>query len=322
MENLSPLHIGTGRENYDTSAAELHSDTLSAALAAVGVGCGVLKGEGVETFLKSFALSSAFPYYEDHYFLPKMQGKLQVKVKGKEEYQYRKQLKKVKFVEASLWKQLAAGQSIEVDTAQLQGPYLLAPCMNMDFLSKRQVNQRANVCRDGDDEYTEPFYFEWMYFHKKAGLYCLTDATGDTLSTLQLLFTTLGENGVGTDRSVGGGAFTVRTTPFDIPEPEDADTQMTLSLYIPTTDEADTLIDSEAVFSLLLRGGYMAGSTVENLRHLKKKSVYAFGVGSMFSLSRELEGRVVNIQPDVKMEGMHPVWRSGRALCVKIKRGL
>ena len=37
LKNLSPLHIGTGKENYDFSATELQSDTLSAALAAIRV---------------------------------------------------------------------------------------------------------------------------------------------------------------------------------------------------------------------------------------------------------------------------------------------
>ena len=33
--NLSPLHIGTGHDDYSTSSYELPSDTLSAALVAI-----------------------------------------------------------------------------------------------------------------------------------------------------------------------------------------------------------------------------------------------------------------------------------------------
>jgi len=32
---LTPLHVGTGKEDYDSSAGMLQSDTLSAALAAI-----------------------------------------------------------------------------------------------------------------------------------------------------------------------------------------------------------------------------------------------------------------------------------------------
>ena len=37
LKEMSPLHVGTGKENYDFSASHLHSDTLSAALAAMKV---------------------------------------------------------------------------------------------------------------------------------------------------------------------------------------------------------------------------------------------------------------------------------------------
>jgi len=37
LKDMSPLHMGTGKENYDFSASQLHSDTLSAALVAMKV---------------------------------------------------------------------------------------------------------------------------------------------------------------------------------------------------------------------------------------------------------------------------------------------
>ena len=58
MTHFSPLHIGTGKENYDFSASDLHSDTLLSALAAMRVQMG--QTENLESFLSSFLLSSAF----------------------------------------------------------------------------------------------------------------------------------------------------------------------------------------------------------------------------------------------------------------------
>ena len=66
LKNLSPLHIGTGKENYDFSAAELQSDTLSAALAAIRAQKG--KTDDLAEFLDSFKLSSAFPFIDNHFF--------------------------------------------------------------------------------------------------------------------------------------------------------------------------------------------------------------------------------------------------------------
>ena len=61
MTHFSPLHIGTGKENYDFSASDLHSDTLLSALAAMRVQMG--QTENLESFLSSFLLSSAFPFF-------------------------------------------------------------------------------------------------------------------------------------------------------------------------------------------------------------------------------------------------------------------
>jgi CRISPR/Cas system CSM-associated protein Csm4 (group 5 of RAMP superfamily) len=66
LKNLTPLHIGTGKENYDFSASELQSDTLSSAIAALRVQhCG---DRNTKAFLNSFTISSAFPYIGDHFF--------------------------------------------------------------------------------------------------------------------------------------------------------------------------------------------------------------------------------------------------------------
>lgn len=94
---------------------------------------------------------------------------------------------------------------------------------------------------------------------------------------------------------------------------------MSLSLFIPTEDELDGLLDGSPRYSLLLRGGYMAGSSVEEFRHLRKKMVYAFGEGSVFETTKPLVGKLVDLRPDWNDIRIHPVYRSGRALTLKIK---
>ena len=65
FKNLTPLHIGTGKENYDFSSSVLHSDTLSSALASLRAQKG--KTSDIESFLMSFTVSSAFPYFGEFY---------------------------------------------------------------------------------------------------------------------------------------------------------------------------------------------------------------------------------------------------------------
>jgi CRISPR-associated protein Csm4 len=76
---------------------------------------------------------------------------------------------------------------------------------------------------------------------------------------------------------------------------------------------------SESKYGLILRGGYIAGSQEESFRHLLKKSIYMFGVGSTFTSSKPLQGKVVDLKPKWNDERMHPVYRSGRPFYVPIK---
>ena len=317
LKNLTPLHIGTGKENqYDFSASDLHSDTLSAALAAIRIQHG--KTDGVEAFLQSFTISSAFPFWENTFFLPKFQGKIHVKVAGKEDYAYRKLLKKLKYVDIALWSDLVRGYEVLIDESQVKDDFLLATSEGFEKPYRSQVNQRVSVPR-ADNEEATPFFFNWKYFHEKAGLYCLTDAQGERFDELLNLFQLLGEAGLGTDRNIGGGKFETEAGMLDLPAIPDANHAMLLSLYIPAKDEIAKLQLRKARYELLLRGGFMAGSEEESLRHLRKRSVYMFGVGSLFPVKEPLTGRIVDLAPAWHDGRMHPVFRSGRPFYIPIK---
>lgn len=317
MYNLSPLHIGTGRENYDSSASELHSDTLSSALAAVGVETGM--SGNVEDFLTSFSMSSAFPFIET-FFSSQTTGTIECRCRRRRRERVQKKLKKVKYVEQNLWKQIVTGATPCISKSQIQGVFIVPKDECIEPLSNSQVMQRVSVSRDGTKD-AEPFYFEWNYFNKDAGLYCLTDAKEHVLKLISQLFVQLGENGIGTDKNIGGGKFEVEIANelFSFGEPKDAKRRMSLSLFIPTEDELDGLLDGSPRYSLLLRGGYTAGSSVEEFRHLRKKMVYAFGEGSVFETTKPLVGKLVDLRPDWNDIRIHPVYRSGRALTLKIK---
>lgn len=317
LKNLTPLHIGTGKENqYDFSATDLHSDTLSAALAALRSQEGKMNDIG--DFLQSFTLSSAFPFWDTVCFLPKFQGKIKVKIIAKEEQAYRKQLKKLKYIDVSLWSKLIQGDEVIVENSQLKDDFLLKILADFEKPYKSQVNQRVNVPRV-DNENADPFFFNWTYFHEKAGLYCLTDAKDEKFKELLNLFNLLGEIGLGTDRNIGGGKFDVESGTLDLPEISDANQTMLLSLYIPKKEEITKLNLKTARYELLLRGGYMSGSSEESFRHLRKRSVYMFNVGSLFPTTETLTGKIVNLVPAWNDERMHPVFRSGRPFYLPVK---
>lgn len=314
----SPVHIGMGKDYYDFSSSELHADALTAALAAVRAMNG--KTEDLETFLQSFTLSSAFPFHLNEYFLPKPVGRIPIKVKDQKEETYRKGLKGIKFIERDIWNQIINGKEVLVESQQLQGDFLV--CGDKEFAKpyQHQVSQRVAVCRNGEKDAT-PFFFDWTCFNQDSGFYCLTDAKGNLFTELVNLFIELGENGIGSDRNIGGGHFTVTTSTINFSVCSDAQQLLLLSPYIPTEEEHQKLNWKASNFNMILRGGYMAGSNEEKYRHLWKRSVYMVNEGAMLVGIREIKGKVIDLSPEetTEMRSPHPVYRSGRPFYLPIK---
>lgn len=312
------MHIGMGRESHDFTNSALHSDALTAALAAMKAQRG--EQNSIYEFLQSFRMSSAFPFYKDELFLPTPMGRLNVRIKGKEEHQYRKGLKKVKYASLPIWKRLIKGESLELEEWQLKDGFISNnACQKELIVSKRQVNERVGVPRSGSDD-SEPFFFEWNYYDQQAGLFVMTDATDIVLQEIIDLFESLGQQGIGTDKSIGGGKFDAALAgSISFEESKEANAQMLLSLYIPTEEEVGRINLEESSYQLILRGGFIAGSSHEQFKHLRKKSVYMMDVGSVLLTSEPIEGKIVDLRPEWNDESLHSVYRSGKALSVPIK---
>ncbi len=317
LKEMSPLHVGTGKENYDFSSSCLHSDTISAALASMKVR--FVGEDGVKEFLDSFVISSAFPYIGEHFFLPRPLGKVDIEINDCDEYTSRKKLKSIRYIEQILWKRLVNGERVVVSISQLKNGFLLSNGKDFRQPYKSVVHQRVAVPRT-DELCAEPFYFDWTFFEDNAGLYCLTDAKGQKLDELVALFELLGENGIGTDKNIGGGKFSVETFPFVISDIKDSDSSMLLSLYLPTEKEISHIDLYNSRYEVCHRGGFMAGSQENDFWHLRKKSIYMFSVGSILKTSIPLEGKVVDLHPDNYQDPrMHPVYRSGKPFVIPIK---
>ena len=319
LKNLTPLHIGDGRENYDFSSTTLHSDTLSAAIASIRANEGYT--DDVKAFLQSFVISSAFPFVGETLFFPKPQGKIDIHITDGEEYHSRKLIKKIRYLEYSLWSKVTHGERLEVESSQIKDVFLISADKVMVFEKPyaSQVNQRVLVYR-ADNARAEPFFFEWNYFNPNAGLYCILDTQDDVRrNEIIKLFEKLGDIGLGTDRSVGGGKFNVESKDWAFEVANETNAQMLLSLYIPTKDELSGLCLQDSRYELLLRNGYMAGSSYPNYTHLRKKSIYAFNVGSIFRSTTIPCGKVVDLRPEWNDDKMHPVYRSGKPFVVSIK---
>lgn len=318
LVNMTPLHIGKGRDSYEVASPILSSDALSSALASVRAMRG--KVHDINAFLESFVISTAFPFAGNEFFLPRPNGHLDIRVKNLEEKEYRKGLKKLKYIAEPIWNQLVSGVDIEIEKSQLCGEFLLSSSNSKCNLPTVRVsNQRVKVPRI-DNKDAMPFSFEWTFFRhgdNASGLYCLLDAEPARREEIINLFEILGSLGIGSDKSVGGGHFDIKVDEVDLPTNK-GNNKLLLSCYIPTVEELSQLHMADSSYSLIKRGGFIAGSSIENKRQLRKKTVYMFEAGSVFSTQADLKGKVVELTPNWDAEDMHPVYRSGRPLYVNV----
>ena len=320
LEGLQALHLGTKSETHDFSGSLLHSDTLSAALAATKAQGGV-SSEEVLKFISSFAVSTAFPYIGEYYFFPKPLGELPVAMSKQEEQLHRKALKKVQFVEFSIWRRMINGEEIHLDRdVQYEGAYLLpASLTNFTPPFKKQINQRVTVSRDNHNE-TTPFFFEWIYFAPNAGLFFLAEAeSSEVLKEVVRCTELLGYSGIGTDKNVGGGQFTISQEELEFDAPKQTSEQLLLSSYLPSKEELDQIDLTQSRYKLEQRTGFIAGSNQHQLRHLRRKGIYLLEVGSLLKTKQLLKGKVVNLRPAWEDAALHPVYRSGKPISIPIK---
>ena len=310
LKNLCPWHLGIGKEDYDFSAPVLESDAIIAALTSIKASKG--GKDNLKDFIQSFKLSSAFPYINNILFLPRMSGNNRIHVEGEDDAICRKRIKKIQFIEYPLWIELLKGNEIIAHKEQIQSSFLTCHSNYSTNIFFKQVVQRVAIPRD-EESLSVPFFFEWTYFNNndKCGLYCIVDCNKETFQEIVSLFETLGEIGIGTDKSVGGGKFEIDISNICFPEYKNTNASILLSTYIPLKDELKVIDFSNSSYDLLLRGGFMAGSSIYELRHLRRKSIYMFKPGSVLKTSQPLKGQIVDLAPNWNDNRMHPVYRSG-----------
>ena len=312
------LHIGRGADELDKTSTTYSSDALKSALFAVGLPYYPEWAQNPEGFFQSFRLSSAFPWCGPDFFLPKP-GNIRFRFESSNDLTQAKRAKRLSYISATLFRTWAAAPDQEVAVNELQtgdGAFLFTG-KGKKFLHTA-VQQRAQVPAGGEGE-TRPYYFERLLFSEDSGLYFLIAFLDETIKP-QIIHALhlLGDVGIGTDRTVGNGQFTIgHPEVFALPSATKG-LQMALGLYLPLKEEIEAMDLEQSWWSLVRRGGFMAASGREEYRSLRKNNIYFFGEGSTFKATMTLKGRVANLQPEWNAPGMHPVWRCGMPLFLNL----
>lgn len=336
LQFTSPLHVGEPRVGLEGCVEMVSSDTLFSAVANAWVTLyGKSSLEALLTEFKRateepdpplpFRLSSAFPYLKDQFFFPKPFSSPSEGQYGDEETE-RKGLKDLKFLPADLFAKWISGRLEKSDF----GERIKHEKARQKHLAKKGILPRLRL--DRLDLASNLYFCGQVYFPEEGGLYFLVEGTEPMLAQLCEALQLLGELGLGGERALGFGRFTVRewkkveeveALRFLVSDPGQ-DAFLTLSLYHPSDHEIRLLVKQEKAgdlkgenligYQLVERGGWV--DSPELRFALRKKTCRLFTEGSVFQT--EPQGCLIDVTPEPVNKAPHHVYRYGFAFPVGI----
>lgn len=330
MHFRSPLHLSKGKtDDYGESEEVLHADTIKSALFVCARQ--VLGAEAIgdtDAFFKRFRISSAYPFVGQELFFPKPQARVQPFLNDEiDEKLQAKKHKKLSFLGQSYFEDLIGNRSRQLRKADFttDGRFI-SDHTDVQMLGDMpvfatDVQQRVTIPANYEED-PLPYYVDRLYFSPNAGLWFAFEETSvdntvykDVLAALRFL----GDNGVGTDRSVGNGQFDVSEATLTLNIPDQPTHDLLLSLWCPKQDELDAGFLSHSAYGLIKRGGYIASPDQNDHLTYRKKSIYMFTEGSIFPYrsDKPLTGKVENLKPDTPEITQH-IWRDGLAFTIPI----
>ena len=317
LKFTSPLHLSRGKSGLDESYDVLHSDTLKSALFICAM---QLYDNQIDrgSFLEKFTISSGFPFNENELFFPKP-ALLPDTFYIKDDETEQKKVKKIKYISQFLFENLLQGNFKPFSKNDIYESDFLSE--NKDFKKpfQNEVVQRVTVSRTYENE-GDTFYMDRIFFNKNCGLFVLLNTDNQEVKgKIKAAFRLLGDNGIGSDKSVGNGQFEMEwIEDFDLSKVENATHCLSLSLYLPGEKEINSIDLDKSAYSLIKRGGYIANPNDFNNSVLRKKSIYMFSEGAVFSQNADLQGNIADLNP-TNRPLQHEIWRDGKALFLDYK---
>jgi CRISPR-associated protein Csm4 len=307
----APFHVDSrGNDFYEESNTFIHSDTLSAAIWATWR---YIAPEQVaqQAQAPGFKLSSAFPFYQDCYFLPRVLNSQAIKLPI-ERLKEAKKLKKIQWLDTKLWQASLNNfdwvQQINLDSGICQGVLASQTTKLPERLWVEEERPRLGI-----DRYTNQasegqlFNFSRIWFDQDGGLYFLAVFDDErSQKQFETVLSVLGDTGIGADRTNGNGHFTWKSGINPGLQLADHNRAVALSLVNPAPEDFQTGWLEGSAYKLISRGGWVGSSGI------RKQRLRMFTEGSVFA--QPLQGRIVDVSVDAMPQ---KVYRDGRGFFVK-----
>lgn len=345
------FHVGERGVGMEETSVVIHSDTVFSALCVALRETGhalnpllkrwpraMTRGEAVDLapgdWPPPFAVSSAFPYAGDVYFLPRplltLVGLSESEVPG-----LGKRLKKVRFVSEQVFAAIVNAQplgpllgSFIPEGASLQDGAVMAAVAEVEQLRRRFADPLSGATRfwskdtasrvalDRKSTRSQVYGVGRVTFAAGCGLALLVAYNDESLRpSVERALRVLGDAGLGGERSSGHGQFSLEVAgAYQPPAVQVPNGYTLLSLYWPTRHEVAGGVLDAASYGLLMRRGWVSSPDGSNLR---RRSVRMLSEGSV--LRRLPQGALADVKPLDPFPATnvpHDVWRYGVALTV------
>ena len=251
-------------------------------------------------------LSDAFPYIGDTYYLPKPMVRAGARSESEETLDEgigslaRKASKKLAYIPAEQY------------DSYLDGSFDPIRALDLFNLGEASVQTKVNLARVHKED-ADPYHVGSFAFNPGAGLYFMVRGSFDIAPVLEQLC----YSGLSGKRSSGYGRFDYvmeSKDPLDcLRASSDCEgLRVLLSSAAPKEDElVDALLDG-ASFRVIRKGGFVQSSS-HGAKPQKKRDLYLFAAGSVFSC--EFDGDVFDVNATL---GAHPVYRYARAMWAEV----
>ena len=294
--------LGVGLESVEET---LHADSLYSALCHAW--SARFGADDLTALIKRFQqeppffFSSAFPFLDDTFFLPKPMTPPPGFEHTEVRLEHGKEVKKADYLAREhfvVWIQGRPFPFEEIkETAKLlQGVYA------KDLIPRVALGRENNR--------SEIFHVGVLRFSNDAGLYFLVRFADEAfVPQFRAALSLLGEMGLGGERAYGLGRFTAHIeqadSSWDFLEKEAGSRVISLAPFCPPVSDLD-LVDETCSYGLIERKGWIHSPFT--YQQLKRKTMVMFTVGSVFA--RPLRGQLLDITPAVwDVASSHPIYR-------------
>lgn len=315
LKFTAPFHVDSrGNAFYEESSSFIHSDTLSAAILATWASIWP-EQMGQQAQTPSFRLSSAYPYYQDCYFLPRAVSSQSICIPPEKSAKLKdvKKLKKIQWLDSDLW--LASmtdpnwANAIDLERGVCQSVLASQSTALPEKLWLEEERPRLAIDRNSNQAAeSQIFNFSRIWFHPNGGLYFLAVfKDGASRQQFETALYVLGDSGIGADRTSGNGCFTWEKSQIHGLQIADQGKAVALSLVNPAPSDCQTGWLEGSAYKLVSRGGWIGGSGI------RKQRVSMFAEGSVFN--QPLTGRMIDVSVDKLPQ---KVFRDGRGFFIKV----